>query len=146
MAVTTQTNHSLVVSLDGTDYACQVIDASFTPPGIGSSTITETACPDGVVAEPGSISNGSLTGTVFADSGPTGITWALAQAYEANAELAYIFTAWPDLVDTGGMVYTGTGRVASFQIDFSKPGVGKHPLNLEIPTAALTRPPEDPGQ
>lgn len=140
MTVNSQKNVSLVVSLDGVDYACQVIDASFSPPGIGSSTITETACPDGAVAEPGAIAAGTLTGTVFADTSDAGITWALAQAYEANAEIAYIYTLYPELGPTHAMQYTGTARVASFSVDFLKPGLGKHPIDLEIATAALARP------
>lgn len=141
MAVNTQPNVSLVVSLDGVDYACQVIDASFKPPGVGSSTVTETACPSGVVSEPGAIASGSLTGTVFADTTDTGITWVLAQSFEANAaELDYIYTVWPELGATKAMQYTGTARVASFQVDFAKPGLGKHPIDLEIVTAALARP------
>jgi hypothetical protein len=140
MAVTTQPNVSLVVSLDGTDYACQVIDASFKPPGVGAATITETACPDGIVAEPGAKAEGSLTGNVFADSSDAGITWALAQAYETDATLAYIVTFWPELGPTNGMQWTGEARVNSFQQDFAKPGIGKHPLDLAITTAVLARP------
>jgi hypothetical protein len=140
MPVNTQPNVSLVVSLDGVDYACQVIDASFTPPGVGASTVTETACPSGVVAEPGSISAGSFTGNVFADSLDSGITWVLAQAFEAQSELDYIVTFWPELGPTKAMQYTGTAKVASFTLDFAKPGIGKHALELELSTATLARP------
>jgi hypothetical protein len=137
----TQPNVSLVVSLDGVDYACQVIDASFKPPGVGASTITETACPSGVVAEPGSIEAGSFTGNVFADSLDAGITWVLAQAYEdQSSELDYIVTFWPELGPTKAMQYTGKAKVASFQLDFAKPGIGKHPLHLELSTATRGRP------
>ena len=140
MAVNTQPNVSLVVSLDGTDYACQVIDASFKPPGVGASTVTETACPSGVVAEPGGIEAGALTGNVFSDSLATGITYVLAQSYETQGEFDYIVTFWPELGPTKAMQYTGKAKVASFTLDFAKPGIGKHALDLELSTAVLARP------
>jgi ribosomal protein L18 len=140
MAVVTQPNVSLVVSLDGQDYACQVIDASFKPPGVGASTVTETACPSGVVAEPGSIEAGTFTGNVFADSLDAGVTYVLALAYETQSEFDYIVTFWPELGPTKAMQYTGRAKVASFQLDFAKPGIGKHPLDLELSTATLGRP------
>jgi len=140
MPVNTQPNVSLVVSLDGVDYACQVIDASFKPPGVGATTVTETACPSGVVAEPGAAAAGTLTGNVFADSLDAGITWVLAQAYENDQAFDYIFTIWSDLGPTIAMQFTGQARVNSFQLDFAKPGIGKHPLDLEIVTATLGRP------
>jgi len=140
MAVNTQPNVSLVVSLDGVDYACQVIDASFKPPGVGATTVTETACPSGVVAEPGAAAAGTFTGNVFSDSLDAGITWVLAQAYETDEEFDYIITFWPELGPTKAIQYTGQARVNSFQLDFAKPGIGKHPLDLEIVTATLGRP------
>lgn len=140
MPVNTQPNVSLVVSLDGTDYACQVIDATFTPPGVGATTVTETACPSGVVAEPGGAEAGSFSGSVFSDSLDAGVTWVIAQAFETNAEFDYIITFWPELGPTKAMQYTGQARVNSFQLDFAKPGIGKHPLDLEIVTATLGRP------
>jgi hypothetical protein len=140
MPVNTQPNVSLVVSLDGVDYACQVIDASFKPPGVGATTVTETACPEGRVAEPGSVAAGSLTGTAFTDSLDAGITWVLAQAYETDAILDIVVTFWPELGPTKAMQYTGTARVNSYQLDFAKPGMGKHPIDLEVVTAVLARP------
>lgn len=140
MPVNTQPNVSLVLDLDGATYECQVIDASFRPPGVGASTVIETACPDGRVAEPGAVSSGSLTGNAFADSLDTGLTWILAQAYETDATLTYVLTFWPELGATVAMQYSGDARVNSFQLDFSKPGTGKHPLDLEVVTATLARP------
>jgi hypothetical protein len=140
MTVNTQQNVSLVVSLDGVDYACQVIDASFKPPGVGATTVTETACPEGRVAEPGSVAAGSLTGTAFTDSLDAGITYVLAQAYETDATLDIVVTFWPELGPTKAMQYTGTARVNSYQLDFAKPGMGKHPIDLEVVTAVLARP------
>ena len=140
MAVNTQQNVGLVVDFDGTEYQCQVIDASFKPPGVGTSTVTETACPDGRVAEPGAISPGTFTGNVFADSLDGGITWALAQAFETDATITYIVTFWPELGPTKAMQYTGEAKVNSFQLNHSKPGLGKHPLDLSITSATLARP------
>ena len=117
-----------------------MIDASFKPPGVGASTVTETACPTGVVAEPGSIEAGAFTGNVFSDSLDAGVTYVLATAYETQAEFDYIVTFWPELGPTKAMQYTGRAKVASFQLDFAKPGIGKHPLDLELSTATLGRP------
>ena len=140
MPVNTQPNVGLVLDLDGATYECQVIDASFRPPGVGASTVTETACPDGRVAEPGAVASGSLTGNAFADSQDTGLTWILAQAYENDATLAYTLTFWPELGATKAMEWTGEARVNSYTLDFSKPGVGRHPIDLEIVSASLARP------
>lgn len=140
MPVNTQQNASLTLTLDTTSVECQVIDLSFTPPGVGASTVTETACPDGRVAEPGTIASGGLTGTVFADSTDTGITWLLAQAYEDNRTLAYVVVYWADLGATIGMQYSGDARVNTFQLDWAKPGMGRHPIDLEVVTATLARP------
>ena len=140
MPVNTQPNVSLVLMLDTTSVECQIIDASFKPPGVGASTVTETACPDGRVAEPGAVASGSLTGNAFADSLDAGITWLLAQAYENDATIAYELTFWPELGATQAMQYTGEARVNSYTLDFSKPGIGRHPIDLEVVTATLARP------
>ena len=140
MPVNTQPNVSLILDLDGATYECQVIDLSFRPPGVGASTVTETACPDGRVAEPGAVQSGSLTGNAFTDSLDTGLTWILAQAYETDATLAYTLTFFPELGATKAMQFTGEARVSSFQLDFSKPGINRHPLDLEVVSATLARP------
>lgn len=140
MPVQTQPNVSLKLTLGTTSVECQIIDLSFRPPGVGNSTITETACPDGRVSEPGAIASGALTGNTFADSLATGITWLLAEAYETDETVAYVLTFWADLGATVAMQYTGDARVNSFQLDWSKPGIGRHPVDLEVVSAALARP------
>ena len=65
MTVNTQPNISLVLTLDGTAVECQVITLDFQAPGVGASTVTQTACPDGLVSEPGTISSGSITGDLW---------------------------------------------------------------------------------
>lgn len=140
MPVNTQPNVALTLTLDGTSVECQVIDATFTPPGVGASTVTETACPDGRVSEPGTIASGGLTGNVFADSQDGGVTWILLQAYDTNATIAYVVTWWADLGPTKAVQYTGDARVANFQLAWTKPAMGRHPIDLEIMTATVARP------
>lgn len=139
MAVNTQPNVGLTLTLDTQSVACQVIDLNYKPPGVGNSTIVETACPDGVVSEPGSITSGSLTGNAFLDSSDTGLWWLLAQAYEENATIAYVLTFYSELGPTHGFTYSGDARVNSIEAPFSKPGLGRHAIDLEIVSATLAR-------
>ena len=139
MAVNTQPNVSLLLKIKTTSVECQIIDLSFSPPGVGASTVTETACPSGIVSEPGATQSGTLTGNAFTDALSTGLAWLLASAWEVNETMAFELTFHPELGPTKSMKYTGTCRCASFTLDFAKPGIGKHPIDLEVMTADLVR-------
>jgi hypothetical protein len=107
---------------------------------VGTGTTVETACPDGRVVEPGAAEPGALTGNVYADSTDTGITWALAHLKQSGATFAYTATWWADQGATKAMEFSGEATVASFQLDFTKPGYGKHPVDLSLITATIARP------
>jgi hypothetical protein len=132
----------LTVTIDGAPVAfeCQTIDASFALPGSQPGETTEVACPDGKVSEPGSTTNGSLTGTVFTDTTATGITWALMNAYQAGEEFDYSFTWFADQPATHAVLFTGRAKVNTFSMDWAKPGNAKHPLDLALITCAIARP------
>lgn len=144
MAVISIPNIALLVSVTylstPLEFACQVIDAELTLPGASAGTRIETACPDGAVVEAGSASNGQLTGNVFADPSDTGITWALATLYQARGEFPYSITWWADLDETQAMKFDGDAVVNSFKLGWAKPGKGKHPLDLGLVTAVMSRP------
>lgn len=123
---------TLLLTVDGQDYSCQVIDASYTPAAPAESTIIPTACGD-TVAEPGDPQNGSITGTVFKDN--AGMTRALATLVLSGAEAAYVYT------DTDGngaaLSWSGTCTVPAFGIDFQPDKLGRHPLELSVITSVL---------
>lgn len=121
-------------------FECQVIDAELTLPGVGAGSGTEVACPGGIVLEPGATEPGSLTGNVFADSRDTGITWALAQLKKTGVEFPYSIVYYADQDNTIAVKFSGTAKVNSFRLPFSKPGMAKHPLDLALASADMARP------
>lgn len=137
MSVHTQRNNLLFVEIDGKRYDCQIIDLQFTFPKDGDPTITQTACPDGTVSEPGEKTPGSLTGTVFTDTSTAGLTTALIQALNTSKEFPYDLVWWPD-VSGSALQITGNARVSDLTLEWSKPGVAKHTLALSIITATVT--------
>ena len=140
MPLSTQPNNQLSLTLDGTEVNCQVIDLSFTMPGTGTGETVEVACPDEYAYEPGTRSDGSISGTVYTDLADTGLTWLLAQAKDTDATIAYVLTFHPDAGATGGIVFTGDAKVNTWSLDFSKPSLSKHSLDLTAMTAVISRP------
>ena len=140
MTVNVQPNNSLTLTLDTATVECQVIDLSFKLPGTSAGTLVLTACPDGAVMDPGSPQVGALTGNAYTDTLDTGLWTLLADAYEVDADLAYVLTFFPEGGPTQGVVFTGTAKVNSLQLDFAKPGNSKHPIDLGIETAVRSRP------
>lgn len=132
----------LTVTIGGTpvSFECQAIDVTFALPGSQPGETTEVACPDGKVSEPGSSTNGALTGTVFTDTTDTGITWALMNAYTVGEEFTFSFTWFADQPSTTAVLFTGTAKVNTFSMEWAKPGNAKHPLDLALITTTITRP------
>jgi len=133
MPVSTQTDATLVLTLDGTAIECQVIDASFTPAAPAGSTPIPVACGD-TVSEPGDPSNGSISGTVFKDTSATGVTRLLAAAAVAGTEMAYVYT---ESDGTNPLSWSGTCTVPQFGIDFAPSKLGRHQLELTLTTSVL---------
>ena len=140
MPTTTIEQIELSLVLDGTEYQCQIIDATLTLVGRSAGDTVEVACPDGAVNEPGEHTDGSLTGTVFTDTTATGISWALMQAQQAGATMSYVLTWFADQDNTIAFTYTGDCKVDEFSIDWAKPGYSKHPISLVLVTGTLGRP------
>lgn len=121
-------------------FECQVSEAELTLPGSQPGESVETACPDGVVSEPGSTTNGGLTGNVYVDPTDTGITWALATLYQAGTEFPYRIVYYSDLAETHAIEFVGNAKVNTFTLPFSKPGNAQQPLDLALITASMGRP------
>ena len=121
-------------------FECQVIDCELSLPGVQPGNATEVACPGGIVLEPGATEAGSLTGNVFADTRDTGITWALAQLKKTGEEFPYSIIYYADQAATVAVKFSGTAKVNSFRLPFTKPGYAKHPLDLSLATADMARP------
>lgn len=134
MPVSTQKDAVLVLSLDGTDYACQVVNASYQMAAPGEATPVPVACGD-TVSEPGDPATGSISGEVFKDTSATGITRVLAAAAVAGTELDYVYTE----EDAAGyeMSWSGTCTVPAFAIDFAPDKFGRHALALSVSTSVL---------
>jgi len=126
--------------LDGTSVECQVIDLSLTLAGESTGDTVQVACPDGAVVEPGEHEDGSLTGTVFSDSLDTGVTWLLMQAKSAGATIAYVLTWFSNEANTVAFTVSGDAQVATFSIDWTKPGHSRHPIDLTLLSTTLARP------
>ncbi len=140
MPTNTTENIALSLTLDGTEVNCQIIDLSLTLAGEATGASVEVACPDGVVVEPGSHEDGSLTGTVFGDSLSTGITWMLMQAKSSGSTLDYVLTWFSNEADTVAFTVSGQAQVGSFSIDWNKPGLSRHPIDLTLLSTNLARP------
>ena len=125
---------TLVLSIDGTDYACQVVNASYTPAAPGDSTPIPVACGD-VVSEPGDPSNGAISGEVYKDLGATGITRVLAGMATSGAEADYVYTETDSNGET--MSWSGQCTVPAFPIDFAPDKYGRHTLDLNVSTSVL---------
>lgn len=139
MAVNSHDNNSLSLTLDAAQFNCQVIDLKFKPPANGKPKLVRTACPDGVVAEPGEAQPGTLTGNVYADAADDGVTDVLLAAQETGAEIAYVLTLWND-IPAQATRWTGTATVDEIELGFEKPGKAKHPVSMSIATAVRSRP------
>lgn len=134
MPVSTQKDAMLVLSLDGTDYACQVIDAAYQMAAPGEATPVPVACGD-TVSEPGDPAVGSISGNVFKDTSANGITRALAQAAVDGTEFDYVYTESD--ADGYAMSWSGKCTVPAFAINFTPDKFGRHPLNLSVTTSVL---------
>lgn len=135
--MTTQKDAELSLTLDGEEYACQVIDGTLSWPSRGEPTTTPVACGD-KVTEPGTITNGSISGTVFKDHSATGITRALITALEADADMAFVWTENANGATGEILTVTGTCRVASHEQVFTPDTLGRHPLALTVTDSTTT--------
>jgi hypothetical protein len=140
MSVNTQNNHELKVTFGGKTFECQIIDLDFKRPGRARGSIVRTACPDGVVSEPGEITEGSLTGNAYTDTTDSGLWWLLDEAYESETQVDYVLTFFPDLGATKAVEFTGKAYVTESGLGFTNPAVSKHPIALTVVTATKSRP------
>ena len=90
--------------------------------------------------EEGAHEDGSLTGTVFSDTTDGGVSWLLMQAKSTGAVIAYQLTWFADQDSTVAFTVSGDAQVASFQMDWSKPALSRHPVDLTLLTTTIGRP------
>ena len=132
MPTNTTQNNALSLTLDGTEINCQVIDLTVTMPGDGTGETAEVACPDGTVTEPGQFEDGAIGGSVYADTPDSGVTWLLMQAKAAGATMDYVLTWFADQDGTVAFTWTGQAQVGTFSMDWTKPGLARHPIDLAL--------------
>lgn len=140
MPAATQTNNVLSLALDTEQVNCQIIDLKFKLPSTSAGRLVRTACPDGLVAEPGEPVPGTITGTAYTDTTADGLTTILLDALAADGQLGYNLTLWSDLGNTIAFNWAGQLKVAELELAWEKPGIAKHPLSLTVLTATRTRP------
>lgn len=137
MPTVQQTNSSVSLTIDGVEYNCQFTTVSWTPGGSGAPDVMLTACPDGVVASPGSYSPAVLSGTVAGDTSDTGVTTALLDAVEDDTPVEVVYTMFNDQGATIAWQWTFTAHVAPFELPFSRPGTFMHDLTLTGTSKAI---------
>jgi len=135
--MSTQKDTELSLTLDGVEYACQVIDGSLTWPARSEPTLVPVACGD-KVAEPGTPTNGTITGTVYKDQSATGITRVLITALESDADIDFVWTENVDGPTGEILTVTGTCRVTSHEQVFTPDTLGRHPLALTVTASTTT--------
>lgn len=135
MPAVTQTDQVLKFSWNGTDYACQIINGSFTPPAPGEATPVPVACGD-TVSEPGDPQSGEITGEVFKDSTTAGFTRALIAAAMAGTEIDF---EWTENDGTAHeLTFIGKAVPQPPTIDFQPAKLGRHQFTLTVTSAALS--------
>jgi hypothetical protein len=140
MSVHTQVNDQLTITLGSTGFECQFITTTWRRPGSAAGATVQTACPDGVVSEPGEAVNGALTGEAFTDTTADGLWDMLDEAFAAGTEFDYVYTVFPG-VEGQEVTFTGRAKVNSYpELTFSKPGLSRHQVDLAILTATKSRP------
>lgn len=133
-------NNQLTLTLDGSDFSCQVIDLSFEYPVWETGENVEVACgPGESVNESGSRASGRISGEVFADTLDTGVTIALMDAIDADAEVPFVLDYYSDQANTVSVRFSGNVKVSGFELPFSKPGNARHSLDLEVLPNGFTR-------
>lgn len=114
--------------------SCQIIGAEFTPAGRADGDTVHTAC-GGVVKEPGTPQDGGITGEVFKDTGPDGVTRLLLQAQQDGTLFDYVYTENPGTPEV--LSFTGQAKIPPFGVPFTPDKYGRHQLALTVVTSTL---------
>jgi hypothetical protein len=128
MPVVTHNDTTLVLTIAGTDFACQLLDPQIVRPNQGSATTRKTACGDTISEPPETGNDGSITGDAVADYSATGITVALEDNLDQVVDVV-----WTSKVDSGReRVWTGKAKVEPITRTFRSGRLSAHDVNLTL--------------
>lgn len=131
---------TLTLTVQGTDYSCQVVKATMTPPGRADGETVVAGC-GGVVSLPGAVVPGTLVLEILGEY--EGVTLALlyASTLATTVSFSVEYAAGPgDLSGEQKLTFTGTATVRPFAVDWSVPGTARHTVTLTIRDIAITTP------
>lgn len=131
MAVDAQLDTTLTLTVAGTAYSGNIIDAEIRPAGTSRGRIVTTA--DGsTIREVGDPEDGSITGTCFKDTDTGGITRGLQAAQGTSVAYTYAETD-----GTTTSTWTGTCYVPPQAIPFTPGKYGQHRFELVLETSSV---------
>lgn len=134
--MTTQRDVSMTFDIGGTDQACQLIDPQTVRPSYGAGTTERNACGNDVTVPADQISNGSISGTVVADYGPTGITRWLDDNLDTEQAVTLVETVTTDGDQTYTRTWTATVLVGPITRTFTAGRQSRHDLSLTVTAEA----------
>ena len=128
MPVVTHNDTTLTFTMDGVDYACQLLEPQLVRPSKGDATTRKTACGDTISEPPETGTDGSITGDAVADYGASGITVGLDAALDETVDIV-----WTEQVSTARQrVWTGKGVVKPITRTFRSGRLSAHDLTISL--------------
>lgn len=126
--MSTHTDVALSFTVDGVEYACQLVDPTLIRPWAGEGATVVVACGDRVTEPPESPENGSITGTAYADYSDTGISVGLDAALGQTVDIV-----WTEQVSTDRQrIWTGKGQVRPMTRAFTAARNSRHDIDIVL--------------
>lgn len=122
----------VTVTIDGVDISCQLIDGELAPDDSGDPTIIPVACGDSV-SQPGEVSPGALTGTIFEDFQASGFTRALWE----NRDNEVAFTLVKNPGQTWEASFSGFCTLKAPTVAVQPTQLGRNSIDLPVRDVTL---------
>ena len=131
MAVDAQLDSTLTLTVDGTAYSGNIIDAEVRPASTSRGRIVTTA--DGsTIREVGDAEDGAITGSCYKNTDTGGITRGLLAAQGTTVAYTYAETD-----GTTTATWTGNCYVPAQSIPFTPGKYGQHRFELVLETSSV---------
>lgn len=136
----TQIDAVLTFTVDGADYACQLLTPSFTPAWAGEGDLLYPACGGAVeVDPPEQAERGSITGEALKDTLPDGLTRVLLEKLGQQVPFTYVENPG----ELHELSIDGEALITPFTLGWRQNRLGRHDINLTVlsqTVAAATTP------